>query len=493
MSQQYEYSSQNGTRINPKVVITIGGTPFVPRDYNLVTNKMFENDVLTIHVPMDSIDISSVYLNALDANSFALMEIWAGYVSYEDYQTIWTQSNEEKVKLSNDGIHKTLLQNYQKMLNRRWIGYVTSYDLDYVDAEGTEPDSITIVGSDISKILKDTAFEANFAGDDSRLENVLNIINSHLPSFEITLGKTVSNTVKNLILGYDKKIDKDTGEETEKEIKYNTKGKNYWDVLRDIVNKGRLKLIADYENIHRDKNGKLKIRYTLEPVTNTGKLWKLYRNRDFKTARLRLGDIAVKSTKRVAVKVRSCSTTDPNNPLQVEGTFPRDLNDITNPEEVSYRIIDDSDNLTKEQCEQKALLMAATLAKTDITGETLIPNGIIGIKQSDEIQLFDDDRIGYFKDKQNRLHSIDFSKSGRIPTFEISSITEDFDEHSNSITQKYEFHLVMDMNLLDVKTGKMKGKEAMPQTGSEITGTQNLDAYLRTNAINKETQQGITP
>lgn len=482
MSQQYEYSSEDGTKIYPKCVVTIGGVPFVPKNYSLVTNKLFDNDSLTIHVPMHNLDITSIYLNSLEIDKFVLMEIWAGYVSYDKFSVVWTQSKEQTSDPSNDTIHTFLLQNYKTMLKSRWLGYVTGFELDYMDADNDDPDMINITGSDPSKLLKDTAFERDFPNEESRLTNVLAEINKHTPSFVIELDKRVSTEARNLLLGYEKSIPKDDGTETTKEIKYSTRGKSYFDVLQDLKQKARLKLVKDYSKLYDGK-----IKYTLAPIFSTDQLWKLYRNRDFKTCRLRLGDITTKTSKNVAIKVISAQTVIKDNKSQIEGTFPRDLSKVQNPEETFYKIVKAPVGMTLAWCENLAKHMAANYAKRDVTGELLLGNGIIEINVGDEIQIFDDDRLGNFTDKTNKLHTINFSGE-KTPTFEISSISEDFED--GELTQKLEFHLSLNTDIFDETNVKLLGKEILPKLKKEENkNTVDMDELLRINYFKK---QGLT-
>lgn len=466
------FSGNDGSNLYGRFAIVIGDKVFVPTDTSLINNDKFENDSITINVPMDLLDISQVYLEARKDNRFIFVEIWYGFLSYNE-NLAWTHAFESQNYMTNNESYAYLINNYQTLLQKRWTGCVETFKLAFENVDNE--DKITILCCDPSKILKNVDFEVTFDGNNSRLENVVKTINKHAASFEFVFGKNVSDKTKNILMGYSKKIQKD-GSETEKEIKYVTKGKSYWDILQDVISKGRLKIIPDYSKYY---NGKL--RYVLDNVESNTKLWKLYREQHFEKAYFTLGKIGQAPSKKVAVKVISAQTI--GDQKSVEGTFPKNFTTIENSgnvDEIFYKRISVGLNQTKEYCEEVALNFAKQISQYDVTVELHLPNAIIGIKQGECFQIFDETKNNLSFAKAVR--SIQFTIAGntnQIPTFVITSITEDCNLE-DGISQKIEGELDLNYNqgLLNFDTGSLNGKAMLPQT-KKVTKKDNENIHSK--------------
>ncbi len=461
--EESQFQANKGMSLVPRAVIVIAGTPCIPLSFNFQLNDSLDSNNLSVIFQKDLLDTSELYVKSSQEDKAFICELWTGYIN-STKQHSWTQDYEGY--LSNDQLKNELLGNYKERLVRRYIGVIKQFEDDYDSESG---DYTTLSIGDFSVILQKTKFEGVFNGDDSRMENVLKKINENLKHFQIVFDSEVPQKTKEFLLGYEKKIKRDktdgSEEEVEKEVKYDTRNKSYWDVIKDIAEKGNLaiRVITDYYDF--DSNDKLT--YALVPRQTSDTTWLLEREVHFKKCTLRSGKLGEGSSNKIQIEIISPQEEGGEGDENViTGSFPENLTKAENPEGTAFYSYKVSPNKKKEELDLIAEQIALNYAKFDINGDLQLDNAFCGMYPRHNIIITDNSSLT----EGRRLSSLagDFNaKSGNNKTqdainFTIKSITEDY-KIGDGYAQKIEFYMNPNLNIMDYKTGIMKGKNLFPR------------------------------
>ena len=237
------------------------------------------------------------------------------------------------------------------------------------------------------------------------------------------------------------KFQKDTGEETEELKEYNTNGKSYFDVIVEICKRSKLQFLQSENDLKT---------YVFYDDRTSNKLWELDRARDFKNCSISFGKVGSSNSNKVAFIVRSKQTGKTDTEEYVEGTFPQELTDQS-PESTRVKIITIGNDKTKEECERIAYDKASSFAKQSVTGRFVVPHAIPKLKPAHLLNILDNTAL-----PEKRKITLYTGRSEGKMNFKIVSINERFD--SNGYTQpSVEFELEPALNLIDTKTGEIKG------------------------------------
>lgn len=463
LAEKFQFNGNNGFNLVPRAVIVIAGTPCIPLSLDFNLNDERESNTVTATFQSDLLDISAMYEEVnLDENAF-VCEVWVGYLDSR-YQTAWTQDYENyKEFLSNDELKNDLLENYRTKLFRNYIGVIKQFEFS-LDPEG---DTTSLIIGDFSLFLQEHDFEVSLKDDETKLENVVKLLNENLKTFEIVYDKEVIEE-KNILLGKETKIkkDKDSGEETEeeKEVKYNTEGKTYFDILNDILEKANLSYEVDLTNFDILDNKKDKIRYILKRRYTSDITWILQREKHFNKCSIRSGKIGVGHNSKIMVEMRSLNE-DTNE--YVSGTFPENLSTSSNPVGTRYYVYNVSNNKEKKELDLLAKEKAKSFSKYDLNGEIMLPNALIGIMPEHNLIILDN--VSNKNLSLNRLSgdiNVYDDKTQDCINFNINNISMSY-TFGEGFNQRIDFNLNYNLNLIDPKTGKLQGRNLFPKAKYE--------------------------
>jgi len=424
-----------GERLVPRCVVVIGGVPTIPESVDITMNMYLESDSATINIPTELLDLSKAMVNARKDNSYMEVEIWAGYLNSQITQHTFTQSI--KNGISNDEIKKELLKDYTKELSLRWFGLI-----DIPSISWSDNDMITLTAKELFSFLQDYAFEKKYEGEDSKVTKIIDDIKGELKgSINILIDKGVPKEKLEVQMGMTTKFQKDTGEETEELKEYNTNGKSYFDVIVEICKRSKLQFLQSENDLKT---------YVFYDDRTSNKLWELDRARDFKNCSISFGKVGSSNSNKVAFIVRSKQTGKTDTEEYVEGTFPQELTDQS-PESTRVKIITIGNDKTKEECERIAYDKSSSFAKQSVTGRFVVPHAIPKLKPAHLLNILDNTAL-----PEKRKITLYTGRSEGKMNFKIVSINERFD--SNGYTQpSVEFELEPALNLIDTKTGEIKG------------------------------------
>ena len=467
-----QFNGNNGFNLAPRCVIVIAGTPCIPSHFSLVRNNDVQSNALTIKFQSDLIDITSLYREMNLIGKAFVVELWVGYLDTTK-QTAWTQDLEYADFLSNDELKNELLDTYQDKLYRSYIGIIKQFELSYSE----DGDYTTLLCGDFALVLQEHDYESIFKDEQSSVENVVKDINKALTSFSIEFSKDVKDE-KKVLMGYEKKIkrDKDSGDETEesKEVKYTTEGKTYWNIIEEICKKANLLIDVDLQDYDFKKQKKIK--YILRPRLTSNVTWLLERERHFDTCNLRSGKIGVGTTNNVQIEVRSLN--DETSEYE-SGSFPENLSKADNPNGSRFFIYITEHNKSKSELDLKAKDIALQHAKFAINGDLSISHAIIGMNAGHNLIIIDNSTS--LKGRSLNVLAGDFnkfddeSKQDSI-NFTIKNIAEDY-EFGEAYSQKIEFEMNQNLNIVDVATGELKGMNLFPRTKYEESTTNSSVSY----------------
>lgn len=446
-----------GERLVARSVVVIGGVPTIPQSYDITMNSYLESDTANIIIPTELIDISRIMKNARKENKYVEVEIWAGYLNSQLEQHTFVQSI--KNGISNDEIKKKLLREYRDKLSLRWFGLLDVPSIVW----GDTGDITTLPCRELFTFLQDYAFEKKYEGENSTVKAIIDDIKKNLTgSINILVDKGVPENKLKVQMGLKTKYKKDTEEKTEELKEYNTNGKTYFDVIAEICKRAKLQFLQSENDLKT---------YVFYDDRTSDTLWELDRARDFKDCRINFGKIGTSNSNKVAFIVRSKQTGQEGDEEYIEGTFPTELTDES-PESTRVQIITISNNRTKEECEQIAFDKASAYAKQSITGSFTVPNAIPKIKPSHLLNILDTSAL-----PEKRRITLYTTANGSKMNFKITSITENFGY--DGWKQSVEFELEPALNLLDEKTGEIKGYKLVPERDSESNSDKLSEIDMR--------------
>jgi hypothetical protein len=422
-----EYASNNGRNIVPRAVIVIGKTPVYALDYNLVTNTNFETDSLNFTIPMDLLDIRELVQGYLKKGQIVPIAVYAGFIDSTS-EHFYTYDFFYRTNNSNDLVKSKLLEKYKELLSLRWVGIMNQPELIF--AEVNSPDLIKFTANDFSRILGKYKYENQYENENATVKNIVKDLNSKLSKFKIVFDSKLPQAeltkIQDYIMGTDVSFQDD--EENKVEVKqYSTTGKTYLGILQDICEKTRTTIVPDIEG-YDEQSGVINYKITKRVTSNTG--WKLYRDRDFKSVTLRLGEFTSTPTAQIAVKMisrNSDSTED------VIGSFPTTLGEAS-PEGqrlFSYKV---SDNLSKRTLDLLAEEKASEISKLEVNADVFIPNAIVGLQCKHQVRL---------ENSKNYSAYRDLKIIGEV-NFVVDSISEDYNQEG--LSQKVEMSLDLNTN-----------------------------------------------
>lgn len=468
-----QFNGNIGFNLAPRSVVVIAGTPCIPNTFSLTRNNTLDSNTLTLKFQSDLIDISSLYREMNKIGKAFVVELWVGYLDTKK-QTAWTQDLDYADFLSNDELKNELLDTYKERLYRSYIGVVKQFELSYDEAG----DMTTLLCGDFALILQEHDYESIFKDEQSSVENIVKDINKALNSFSIEFSSDVKDE-KKVLMGFEKKIkkDKETGDETteEKEIKYSTEGKTYWNIIEDMCKKANLLVDVDLQNYDYMRQDKIK--YVLRPRLTSNVTWLLERERHFDSCNLRSGKIGVGTTNNVQIEVRSLN--DETSEYET-GSFPENLSKADNPNGSRFFIYVTENNKSKKELDLRAKDIAMQHAKFAINGDLRIPNAIVGLNAGHNLIIIDN--TTFVKGRSLSVLAGNFDKfddesSQDSINFTIKSVVEDY-EFGQAYTQKLEFEMNQNLNIVDVSTGELKGMNLFPRTRYEQSTKNSSVSYF---------------
>jgi len=474
------YSDKQGNNLVPRAVVVIGKTTVIPLSYTLNMHYEFDTDTCTITFPMDLLDISSIYTESLKTGNVIPIELWSGYIDTREPHLSTFDFTEDTAYKTNSQLVDDLLVDYQELLTRRWVGIMGQPELSYGSIESS--DEIRLFCYDYSIILKRFNYEEEFKDSDSRVDRILDKLNGSLKNFKFELDTTMEtkdlDKIRGTLMGYDVDYTKDGETSSTKEINYNTNGKSYYQILKDICDRTRTTIVIDYNKIIEQN----KLVYTITKRKSSDRGWRLFRNKHFIELSIRAGGYNSVASPKIAVE---CFSTDTKSGKTVKGAFPVNLTKES-PEGQTYLTYRLENDLTTEQLKARAFDIANNLARKDITGDLFLPNAIVNLYPKQIITL--NDGTDLVRNRSIQQYA-DYN-------FVVSSISEEFSLDGNGLTQKVEFELDMTTNAINAdgttkaiqifkqevnndtkKGGKIKGLS--PSQSIEIIEQNKVPSYLQ--------------
>lgn len=439
-----------------RAVIVIGDVPTIPISYSLSMNSLNESDLAQFHITSDLIDMRKISQKYRLQDTYVKIELWTGYFNT---QNIYHSFNEAMIGYpSNDDLKRYLVnnQNYKRLLKRRWFGVLDMPSFTWGDVRSA--DITTLTCKEVFTLLDDYTFEKKYEEEQATVQAVLQDLQRTITAFTIKIDEELlKNTKKmNLNLGAKAKINKDDGSTETVDKGYNTIGKSFFQVIKDVCQKAKIDFVQDTTD---------PFTYIFKEPKSSDKLWILDRVKDFTSCSVNFGKFGHSNGSKIGIITKSVQ----EDGSVLVGTFPRNL-DNSKPESKKVIIKTLKPHLKQEELDERASAIALNYGKYQLTGSMTIPNGIPDIKPDHLLQLKDSTPFtGY--DTNRRMTNI----IGDI-NFRINAIKEEYSEsHGLSQSVEFELDITNNLNKIDYDTGEIKAFDLMPNSkdASKINDANN--------------------
>lgn len=380
--------AKNVYGIIPRMVVVIGGTPVLATTANITLTNKAEPSTASVEIPMDNIDSSIFTVKG----KYYDIQIWCGYLDERDKDTTWEYAVANK-RYENS---TTMFKRFDGFVDQpEWcIGDERILKLSCKDAAG---------------LLGDGKFSEKREGGQASAKSVIAAINSSIKGIKIVFEGP----------DYDMGTKDSKGEKTV----YNIAGKNYWDVIKDVAEKGNLNIKKDHTTITIGKQEQWKRKWTML-MTNTTDDKKDWTN--FKKLNIRYGKSGQRCKEAILVLVH-CHTPvkKKGKSRSVVGKYPAGAKDWNGDEntEVIRRIM--KYPLTQAEANAKAKNVAEEYLRGFVTGDVDVPFASPEMLPDEGIAFHSDKNYGleFLADKVFRIDSINetFSANGYSQTIEFES------------------------------------------------------------------------
>lgn len=454
----------------PRAVIVIGDVATIPLDYEITMNSLIESDVATINLSADLFDMAGLWNVWRKEKSYIPVEIWSGYFNTNLLYHSFNEAMDHYP--SNDDVKRFLISdnNFKRLLKKRWFGIANIPSFRFGDVQSA--DVVTINCSEVLNMLDDFMFDKKYIEDEAKVSSVLNDLikavkgktdNTKGHGFTLIIDPDLAknSTKMNYQLGHKTKLNKDDGTTEEIDKGYTTRGKTYFQVIKEICEK----LKIDFVQSETDS-----FTYVFKEPKTSDKLYTLDRAKHFSSCNIHGGKAGQNGmTTKIGIV---CKSVQDDNTVVI-GKFPKTL-DMNSNATKKIKIIEVGKNLTQLHCEDRASAIAQNYSKYQITGNIVIPNAIVELKPDNLLKFIDTTPFSGYQESR-RMSSL----FGDI-NFRIVSIKEVFKDGVGLAQPSVEFELDITNNLnrIDTTTGEIKAYDLLSPSDGE--------------KINKETKQDST-
>jgi hypothetical protein len=377
----------------PKVVAVIGETPVHVSSVSITLTNKSESDEATLEIPLENID-SSVFTQK---GKYYAVQIYAGYIDdgdEKDFSTIKESSSWED-----------LLKNkkYEQVLFKRFDGFV-----DQPEWQIGEKRMLTLHCKDAAGLLMDGRFSEKKEGNEASAKSVIAKIQANVKGVKIIFDS------KDFQMGR-----KDSNGE---KVTYNIANKTYWDVIKDVAERGNLNIKKEGTTIKLTKQEQWKRKWTMV-MSSTKDPQKDWTN--FKNINIRYGKAGSKSKENILVEVLCHTPAKKRGKARaIVGRFPSSSKGWSGDENTDVIRIHLKYPLTQAEATAKARNIAEEQLRGFITGDVDVPFA--------NPEILVDEGICFQSDKNYGLEFL----AGKV--FRIDSINEEFSSEGYSQTIEFE-------------------------------------------------------